>query len=152
MPHRTGVTIAIGKLPERLPAGNELKARSLTSQTQTNGANAMGIEQATTEKGRQSARGLRKSAAKEEKKVEARTWQKGQIVLRSVRKAPMARARETSRASERVGSCAKKTPPHGGGYIARESANGPLRTRRRSNLAIQHLTIQTGPRQIPRPR
>ena len=31
----------------------------------------MGIEQARTEKGRQAARGLRKSAAKEEKKVEA---------------------------------------------------------------------------------
>ncbi len=31
----------------------------------------MGIEQAPTEKGRKSARGLRKSAANEEKKVEA---------------------------------------------------------------------------------
>ncbi|WP_028746364.1 hypothetical protein [Rhizobium mesoamericanum] len=31
----------------------------------------MGIEEAKTEKGRDSARGLRKSAAKEEKKVEA---------------------------------------------------------------------------------
>jgi hypothetical protein len=31
----------------------------------------MGIEQAVTEKGKQSARGLRKSAANEEKKVEA---------------------------------------------------------------------------------
>lgn len=31
----------------------------------------MGIENAETEKGRQSARGLRKSAAMEEKKVEA---------------------------------------------------------------------------------
>ncbi|MBB3319624.1 MULTISPECIES: hypothetical protein [unclassified Rhizobium] len=31
----------------------------------------MGIEEAKTEKGRDSARGLRKNAAKEEKKVEA---------------------------------------------------------------------------------
>ncbi|APO78221.1 hypothetical protein AM571_PC00483 (plasmid) [Rhizobium etli 8C-3] len=31
----------------------------------------MGIEQAPTEKGRQAARGLRKSTAKEEKKIEA---------------------------------------------------------------------------------
>ncbi len=31
----------------------------------------MGIEQATTSKGRDAARGLRKNAAKEEKKVEA---------------------------------------------------------------------------------
>jgi hypothetical protein len=31
----------------------------------------MGIEQATTSKGREAARGLRKNAAKEEKKVEA---------------------------------------------------------------------------------
>ncbi|KQV27487.1 hypothetical protein ASC97_03645 [Rhizobium sp. Root1203] len=31
----------------------------------------MGIEQAANEKGRQSARGLRKSAAKDERKVEA---------------------------------------------------------------------------------
>ncbi|AWI57667.1 hypothetical protein [Sinorhizobium fredii] len=31
----------------------------------------MGVEQAPTAKGKQSARGLRKSAAKEEKKVEA---------------------------------------------------------------------------------
>lgn len=33
----------------------------------------MGIEQAPTEKGKEAARGLRKSAAKEERKVEART-------------------------------------------------------------------------------
>ena len=32
----------------------------------------MGIEQATTAKGKESARGLRKNAAKEEKKVEAK--------------------------------------------------------------------------------
>jgi hypothetical protein len=49
---------------------NEPNAQSLTSDND-DGANQMGIEQATTEKGRQSARGLRKSAAKDEKKVEA---------------------------------------------------------------------------------
>ncbi len=57
----------------------------------------MGIEQARTEKGRQAARGWRKSAAKEEKKVEAQKVQalpKVRAFLKNVPKAPTARALE----------------------------------------------------------
>lgn len=59
----------------------------------------MGIEQAPTEKGRKAARGLRKSAAKEEKKVEAQKGSdlaKGSGRSRNVQKAPTARVREQS--------------------------------------------------------
>lgn len=68
----------------------------------------MGIEEAKTEKGRDSARGLRKNAAKEEKKLKlrkGRIWQKVPIASKSVPRVPTARAQRPSKDSETV--------PHG---------------------------------------
>ena len=73
----------------------------------------MGIEQAPTEKGRQAARGLRKSAAADEKRVEAQKGSdlaKVQIALRNARKVPTARAREKSRAFERQFDVYQESP------------------------------------------
>lgn len=44
----------------------------------------MGIEQAPTKKGKEAARGLRKAAAAEERKVEAERGQKAPIASKSV--------------------------------------------------------------------
>lgn len=63
----------------------------------------MGIEQAPTKIGRESAKGLRRSAAVEEKKpkrTQARTLQKAQTVSKSARKALMAKVRAKSRRAE----------------------------------------------------
>ncbi|WP_209602998.1 hypothetical protein [Sinorhizobium kostiense] len=62
----------------------------------------MGVDKAPTEKGKQAARGLHESAAKEEKKVEA---QKGSDLAKGAE-----RFEERSRSSDGKGAGAKQKP------------------------------------------